>query len=86
MQKEKIDILVAKGYVGYCENNSKENSYCDKNVSRRKRIEKLFAPNGLPVKSWWHFVNKYYGIYKYRNVIMPYIKAIIAIMLKKDIT
>lgn len=86
MKKEGLDILVAKRHVGYCENNSKKNTYFDKEVTRKKRIEKLFAPNGLPIKSWWHFVDKHYGIYKYRNAVMPYIKAMIAIILKKSIT
>lgn len=85
MRKLNKEILVAKCIVGYCENNSKKKTYLDSNIPRLKRIKLMLKPNGFPVKSWFHFVNKHYGIHKYRSAISPYIRGIIAITLGKDI-
>lgn len=85
MRKQDIEILVAKSFVGFCENNSKENTYLDGKVPRLKRMKLMLRPNGFPIKSWFYFVNKHYGIYKYRSAIMPYVKNVIAIILGRDI-
>lgn len=85
MRKEGLNILVAKDYIGYCENNSRKNTYLDGHVSRKQRIKKMLKPNGFPIKSWLHFVNKNYGKYKFRSAITPYLKNISAIILGREI-
>ena len=85
MKKRNLKILVAKQTIGYCENNSRKGTYLDGKVPRLLRLKKMLAPNGFPVKSWCHFVNRHYGIYKYRNAVMPYIKNLFAILMRKDI-
>lgn len=85
MRKKGLEIYVAKKYVGYCENNSKKNTYMDGTVARNKRVKMMLRPNGFPIKSWFYFVNKHYGMCKYRSAIMPYVKNVIAIIFGKDI-
>lgn len=85
MRKNRLDILVGKQVVGYCENNSRQGTYLDGSLPRKVRLRKMHAQNGFPVASWWHFVNKHYGIHKYRNAITPYIKNLYAILCRKDI-
>lgn len=84
MRKKDYKIILAKEYVGYCENNGIENTFKDKNVSRVKRIKKLFAPNGLPIKSWYYFTKKYYIHGRYKNFIFPYLKFILYIILGEN--
>jgi len=74
MRKHNIPIYISHKYIGYCENNSFENTYLDSAISIRKRIKKIFDPNGLPVKSWFVFTHRYYGKSAFRNFVVPYIK------------
>lgn len=84
MKQKDIPILLAKEYVGYCENNLPKGTFKDSSQSRRNRLKKLFAPNGLPIKSWWHFTMTYYVHSKYRNFFIPYIKYLTCIFLGRD--
>lgn len=84
MKEKGYSLVLAKEYVGYCENNGIENTFKDHSLSRRKRMKKLYAANGLPVKSWRYFVFRYYKHGKYRNFLIPYIKYITCIVLGKD--
>ena len=85
MRKAGLKILVAKETVGYCTTNSREGTYLDSRLSRKRRMELIERPNGFPVKSWLHFCNKHCGIYKIRCGFMPLIKDYLAILMGKDI-
>lgn len=84
MKEKGYGLVLAKEYVGYCENNGIKNTFKDCNLSRKNRIKKLFAANGLPVKSWKYFVFRYYHHGKYRNFFAPYIKYMCCIVLGRD--
>lgn len=81
MKENGFNLYLAKEYVGHCENNKPDGTFRDSNVLRLKRCKKLFAANGLPVKSWHYFVFRYYKHGRFRNFIVPYIKYIVAITL-----
>lgn len=84
MRKVGYNLVLAKEYVGYCENNSIGNTFKDKQLGRRKRIEKLFAANGLPVKSWYYFTKTFYEHGHIKNFLVPYIKYLDCILFGKD--
>lgn len=84
MKSKGLKICVSKEYIGYCENNGIKGTYKDGNLPRCKRIKKVFAPTGLPFKSWSIFVKRYYNKNKLRNIFGPYIKLLLMIILRKD--
>lgn len=84
MKENSFNLVLAKNYIGYCENNGISNTFKDANLSRKQRLHKLFSPNGLPVKSWKYFTKKYYKNGAFRNFIVPYIKYIFCIIFKRE--
>ena len=84
MRTNGMRIFVSKEYIGFCENNSISGTYRDGNLSCYKRIKKVLAPTGLPFKSWSIFVNRYYNKNRIKNIFGPYVKMLIAILLRKD--
>lgn len=84
MREKGYGLVLAKEYIGYCENNGIKNTFKDHSVSRKKRIKKLYAENGLPIKSWRYFVFRYYKHGKLRNFLVPYIKYMCCIAMGKD--
>jgi hypothetical protein len=84
MREKGFGIVLAKSYVGYCERNTPENTFRDSSVPRMKRIGKLFAPNGLPVRSWYRFTAAHYRHGKARVFLAPYLKYLGCILLGKD--
>ena len=84
MKEKDYGLILAKDFIGYCENNEIKNTFKDHKVPRKNRIEKLFAPNGLPTKSWKYFVYSYYQHGKHRNYYAPYIKYLLCIALGRD--
>lgn len=85
MRKSKMKILITTDFIGYCEVNAKRGTYLDKSLPRKVRIQKMNAANGFPFRSWFYFVNKHYGKYKFRSAISPYLKNYYAIIMGKDI-
>ncbi|MEH7440206.1 glycosyltransferase family 2 protein [Neobacillus drentensis] len=84
MRSKGIPIYISKEYIGYCENNSSKNTYRDGSLSRKKRIEKILSPNGLPLKSWFTFTSRYYGAAAFRNFVVPYVKFIFSLIGNKN--
>lgn len=84
MKKLNFNIVLAKEYVGYCENNGIENTFKDSKLVRAQRFKKLFAPTGLPIKSWGCFTKQYYKHGRMKNFIVPYIKNSLYILIGRD--
>ena len=84
MRKQGFKIVQAKEYIGYCENNDIKGTFKDSALPRKTRLKKLFAQNGLPYKSWKCFVKRYYKHGAFKNIYVPYIKYISAIILGMD--
>lgn len=84
MRKADLPIYISEEYIGYCENNSRENTYRDGNLPRKKRIQKILAPTGLPIHSWFVFTKRHYGAAAFRNFVVPYLKFVMAVILKRD--
>lgn len=55
-------IRVFEEFVGICNDNVIENTWRDKNIPIRKRIELKENPKGLPRKEWFHYLYKNFGL------------------------
>lgn len=68
-------IYVSKEYVGQCENNSNKNTWMDCSLSRRERLRRKESPKGAPVKQWFYFLRKHWGILvAIKGSITPFIR------------
>lgn len=73
-------IFISKFFVGICENNPKEGTWTDVNLSVVERICKKESPKGAPAKQWFYFLKKHFGACTaIKGVITPYLR----ILLKK---
>lgn len=88
MFKKNIPIYVAPKYIGYCERNNIKNTYRDNSLSLFKRIRLLFSIKEIDLKSTYYFNKKHRGLFLfgYYNFFDTYIKNIISILLKKQIS
>ena len=78
--KKGYKIKVSDCYVGICNNNRTKNTWEDKTLSIKKRIDLKENDKGLPFRQWFHYLNKNYNfITAVIYSITPYIK----ILLKK---
>ncbi len=84
MREAGIPVYVSNEYVGYCENNTVENTYKDCCLTRKDRMKKFLSPNGLPLKSWGTFSFRYYGSHAIRNFIGPYVKFALSLITGKE--
>lgn len=85
IRETKHKILIAKEYIGYCENNTKKHTYMDSSLPRIERLRLISKANGFPVKAWILYVGKHYKKAKFRNMFSPLIKDYLKILVGKDI-
>ena len=60
--RKKLTVLVAPGYSGVCEPNTRQNPALDRKISRSERLRALNSAPGLPIKQQWKFSMRYGGI------------------------
>lgn len=85
MNKAGIPVYVTRRPVGYCERNSRNNTFQDNKLKRNKRIKKLFSPKEYPIRSILHYHYKHWGIGGIMYAALIYINFIIKIVLGKEI-
>jgi len=64
LYKKGYEIEMFSKYVGVCNPNSVEGTWCDKSLSIRTRIRKKEQPKGAPFKQWFYFLRKNFGLGK----------------------
>lgn len=71
-------IYSSDSYVGICNRNSIKNTWLDKTLPIKKRIELKENIKGAPAKQWFYFLKKNFGIAKaVVFTITPYINLIL---------
>lgn len=50
-----IKVIQTGRHVGTCKDNPVTGTWSDRSLSRRKRLQLLQSPKGLPVKEWFEF-------------------------------
>lgn len=74
------NIVSSDEYVGICENNTIKNTWRDSNLSILQRIRLKEHPKGAPLKQWFYYLKKNFGICTaIKGATTPYIR----ILLKK---
>lgn len=62
--KNGINLLVAPGYLGYCEYDH-GNNWLSQNTSLRQRIKYLYSPKGLAYREYCKYISEHFpSIYK----------------------
>ncbi len=76
MRARKLDIRIVQtpSFIGNCPRNSNVGSYKDRQVSLKKRLQLIFAPKGLPWRSWLHICVRHGGILWPIHFCWPYVK------------
>lgn len=75
LRKLGFHIYSSDEYVGICNKNSIKGTWIDRSLPRRERIKKKESPKGAPVKEWFYFMKKNFGILPaIRYSLTPYLK------------
>lgn len=78
LKKNGYIIKTSDRYVGYCDNNSVENTWQDQNLPVIKRIRLKENPKGAPIKYWFYFLHKNFGLVPALvYCVSPFIKIIL---------
>ncbi|OBR89892.1 putative glycosyl transferase [Clostridium ragsdalei P11] len=75
-----VQIIASDFFVGVCNDNSRDNTWRDSNLSIRARIRKKESPKGLPIKEWFYYLKKNHSIL---TAIIYSISAYVKIFLKR---
>lgn len=71
--KSGINVLIAPGYYGYCENDHRKN-WISGSQPLKERIDYLYSPKGLAYKEYLYFIKK--------NFPLDYVGAFIKLWMK----
>ena len=72
------EIWLTDFYVGSCDDNPVRGSWRDTALSRIERLKKKESPKGLPLKTWFYFVRKNFGLRQaIWHSITPYLRIIL---------
>lgn len=78
LRKAGYKIYSSKFFVGICEPNSEEGTWLDKTLPPGERIKKKECVKGAPIKQWFYFLKKNFGIISaFRGCLTPYIRILI---------
>lgn len=69
-------IVIARGYLGECGNNSSSGTWRDTSLSLKKRWANLLSPKGQPPTEWARFTWRHYGWRWLHYLLSPYLKTI----------
>lgn len=78
LKNKNYNIKTSNQYVGFCGNNSVKNTWQDRSLSITNRIRLKENPKGAPIKNWFYFLHKNFGlIYALIYSVSPYMKIIL---------
>lgn len=80
IRKRGYDIFVSKDYCGICNKNPTKNSWLDPNLSIKKRLQLKESVKGAPMRQWYYFLKKNFGI---KSAIIGSLTPYIRIILKR---
>ena len=62
LSRSGILILSSDDYVGECEKNTIKGTWQDKSLSRIERLKRKESAKGAPIRPWFHYLKKNFGI------------------------
>lgn len=75
-KKEGLRILVMPGYAGRCERNLPHNTFMDKELSVRIRLQLFMGKKGIPFRSWLIFSRRHGGFLWWLYLLWPFVKVV----------
>lgn len=75
-KRARFDVVVAPGYIGECQPNSRIGTWRDPCIAFRKRWKHLISPKGVPLREWAFFMRRHYGWRGAYYIFSPYLKTI----------
>ncbi|WP_342044832.1 glycosyltransferase family 2 protein [Bacillus sp. OTU530] len=77
LSKAGYEISSTNEYIGICEKNSTNNTWLDMSLSKVTRLKLKESPKGAPLKPWFHYLYKHFGLsIAIRGAVTPYIRII----------
>lgn len=73
-KKTLVTPLLAPVPVGFCEANTGNGDFMDRNLSKRQRLRLMLTPKGIPPKEWFYFCFRYGGYLAPAYFVVPYLK------------
>lgn len=71
-------VYQSKEFAGMCNNNDSKGTWTDTCLSRIERIRKKESIKGAPVKQWFYFLKKNFGIgTAVKGAVTPYIRILL---------
>jgi GT2 family glycosyltransferase len=72
-----VPLVVAPGYVGYCDRNAAADTYLDAGADLRTRWRNVTGPKGRPVRAWWVYTWRHAGWLAPLLFAWPYVRALV---------
>lgn len=85
MSKIGYPIYLATDYIGKCDNNSIEGTFRDTKLGKRKQLQKLFSPKGMPFYSYMRYHIRVQGCLGFFKYLYGYLSIIGYIVVGKAI-
>ncbi|MGZ3812147.1 MAG: glycosyltransferase family 2 protein [Mucilaginibacter sp.] len=80
--KSGINLLIAPGYYGYCEDDHGVN-WLSGNSSLKKRIAYLYSPKGLTYREYMRYIKKHFPADYFSSIIKLWLKTLFPIIWEK---
>ena len=80
-----IGLFVAPGFIGYCKQRGRENTYMDTELPLNLRWKRMMAKTGLPPRSWMRFTRLHGGPAWPVYFLWPYVKLIFSCAIRRKI-
>lgn len=78
ISKRGYKIYPSNEYIGECVNNSQKGTWTDTSLNILERIQKKETPKGAPLKPWFYFLKKNFGLgYAFLYSLTPYLKIVL---------
>ena len=78
IRRKGFEIHHTPFFVGKCDNNTIGGTWLDTKLSRAERIRLKESAKGLPLRDWFHFVNKNFSFgAAFYHMITPYIRILL---------
>jgi GT2 family glycosyltransferase len=71
-----VPVVVAPGYVGFCDRNAAANTYLDAGADLRTRWRNVTGPKGRPMRAWWIYTWRHAGLLAPLLFAWPYARAL----------
>lgn len=74
------EVIIAPGYVGWCERNPLKSTFAEPTSSFSSRLRHINSPKGLPIGAWVVYARRHGGLLWPAYVALPYLGIILSVL------